>query len=308
MRSSWDRYQWGALLTALLGSAFASAQIKSIQDNGAAEGLPPSAVNFEPEYRDRSARQAGVSVPAPKGTKPSSSDPHDLSGIWIVSKTFPISGASEAPAGFPGGDPRKRVENPAAGPHYEGVYGVGKRTERRAICVPSATFAIGLPGKIIQTDQVIYILRNGQDGVSYRRIVMNGTHPANLKPSYVGDSIGHWDGDALVVETVALKGRMQAGMFGGDVGADFTPQTRVTERFRKVEGNMQLEDEITFEDPTVLKQPYKARIRNYWRPDLKFVEAPCEEYSDPLETEDSGPFAGGDEPQRGLPDQPKAPK
>jgi len=67
-----------------------------------------------------------------------------------------------------------------------------------------------------------------------RRIRMNGTHPANLKPTPMGDSIGRWDGDALVVDTVGVKVDEFSSVdrFG-------TPQSEamhVIERYRLIDG------------------------------------------------------------------------
>jgi hypothetical protein len=152
-----------AALAAGLLSLPGQAQVKPITDNGAAEGLSPDVVNFEPEYRDRSARDAGIAVPAPPGTIPSPPDPHDLNGIWIAGKVYPIG--------------RKGGPDLGAGPHAPvdpgirtaGVYGVGHRHIPQALCLPHSPFAMGLPSKIIETPKVIYILRNGQDGTGYRR-------------------------------------------------------------------------------------------------------------------------------------------
>ena len=284
-----------AALVALAATVVVQAQVKSIPAGGL-EGLSAEDVNFEPEYRDRSAKQAGMATPAPAGTKPSSDDPHDLNGLWVNGKTFAVDTESNAaPAATPNAASRPR----AGSDTYEGVVGVGLRNETMNICRPRQAFTIGLPGKVIQTPKTIYILRNSLDGTSYRRIDMSTrNHPEKLVPSLVGHSIGYWDTDTLVVETVGLKGAMSAGESFGLLGAGgtFTSASKVTERIRKTDGNLRLEDRVTIEDPALAK-PYHVRIVSYWRPDLKFVEAPCEEWSDPLVTELDGPFKGGDEPR-----------
>ncbi|MFT3752532.1 MAG: hypothetical protein QM800_06525 [Paludibacter sp.] len=121
-------------------------------------------------------------------------------------------------------------------------------------------------------------------------------------PTYAGHSIGRWEGDWLVVETVGLKGSMRMGMFGGGGGAaDFTPQTKVTERIRKTDGHMLLEDIIKIEDPS-LQEPMQQRATAYYRPDLEVEEAPCEEYSDPFDGKYvTTPFAGNAANAGGVP-------
>jgi len=271
-------------MACLLLAGGVCAQVQKIPAGGIS-GLTEDELTFEPEYRERAKAQAGVAVPAPPGTRPGSTDPRNLNGIWINGKTFPLGKAAQKQAPAFGGGPRSA--------------GGGLRAVRQE-CVPRPSVTVGLPGLIVQTPKVIYILRNGQDGSSYRRIRMNARHVSPVVPNYTGDSVGHWEGNTLVIDTVGLKGAMSAGDFGGAVGHDYTPQSRVVERIRKIEGGLKLENLITISDPE-LAEPYQARTLSYWRPDLKVVEAPCEEYSDPLETEDTGPFQGGDEGQPGAP-------
>jgi hypothetical protein len=296
LRTLLHRIALGALIVAC--SAVATAQVKAIPEGGL-EGLTAEDLNFEPEYRDRSARQAGMATPAPEGTKPGSTDPRDLNGIWVNGKTFAVDVEATASTASTAAAPNAASRPRAGSDTFEGVVGVGLRQETMNICRPRQAFTIGLPGKIIQTPKMIYILRNSLDGTSYRRIDMSTReHPVQLVPSTVGHAIAHWDGDTLVVETVGLKGAMSAGESFGlmGAGATFSNASKVTERIRKTDGNLRLEDMVTIEDPALAK-PYSARIVSYWRPDLKFVEAPCEEWSDPLVTEIEGPFKGGDEPR-----------
>jgi hypothetical protein len=70
--------------------------------------------------------------------------------------------------------------------------------------------------------------------MNIRHIRMNGTHPDNLVPSSMGDSVGHWEGDVLVIDTVAIKtdAFTSVDRFG-------TPQSEamhVVERYRLIDG------------------------------------------------------------------------
>jgi hypothetical protein len=138
-----------------------------------------------------------------------------------------------------------------------------------------------MPGRIIQTANRIYVFKNGANN-NYRRIELNGQHPSNLKLTWGGHSIAHWEGNDLLIETVALKGQIAfGGMGGGGSGGSYTPQTVVTERLHKFENNMQMENFVTVSDPA-LKAPLVRRLTYYYRPDLNVSEAPCEEYDDPF--------------------------
>jgi hypothetical protein len=301
----------GAALGAALLSVWAAeaqAQVKPITDAGVSEGLPPEVVNFEPEYRERSKVGIGVARPAPAGTPPGSTDPRNIAGIWIHSRAWSVDAAptsevqravaSSATPAAAAAAAKARATAETTKQTYVG--GGTTRAASQSSCRPRGLFSIGMPGRIVQTPAAIYILKNSMDGTSYRRIAMGGNHPAGLQPSINGDSIGHWEGDTLVIDTVGLKGPISTGDLGPARGVEATPNTRVTERIHKIENNMTLENMLTIEDPA-LKQPVRARVISFWRPDLHFVEAPCEEYSDPLETELSGPFQGGDEPRATRP-------
>jgi len=99
-------------------------------------------------------------------------------------------------------------------------------------------------------------------------------HPAPdvLAPSWNGHSIGRWDKDELVVDTVGFNER--AILFEG---VPRTPRTHIVERFRVSPDGQRLTDVMTIEDPDVLTAPW-VRSLNYKRmpPDTERLEAVCE--------------------------------
>src|SRR5258705_3993455 len=66
-----------------------------------------------------------------------------------------------------------------------------------------------------------------------RTVLMNASHPANVKPSYYGDSVGHYEGDTLVIDTVAIN----PGPFAmiDWFGTPQTPALHVVERYRLID-------------------------------------------------------------------------
>ena len=91
-------------------------------------------------------------------------------------------------------------------------------------------------------------------GAQTRRIYTDGR--ANLKdddlfPTYTGNSVGHWEGDTLVIKTVGLN----EGMFIDRTGAMLSGDANVTERIRLVSPNV-LQDQFTIEDKTALTRPW----------------------------------------------------
>ena len=107
--------------------------------------------------------------------------------------------------------------------------------------------------QIVQTPDYVMIL---VEMVHDARIVrMNGTHLAKTITPWLGDSIGHWDGDTLVVETTNFHARNR---FRG------SPENlRVTERFKRVDANTILyratvDDPATYSKPWTLEYPFTA--------------------------------------------------
>jgi hypothetical protein len=119
-----------------------------------------------------------------------------------------------------------------------------------------------------------------------RRIFMDGrTHPEELDATWLGHSVGHWEGDTLVVDTVGTNGRGRPlnGYVAGAVYSktDTAPrlpvsdQLHMVERIRLVGGGEYLEDEITVTDLKTYTRPFT--VKHYWqrRPDLDVLEYFC---------------------------------
>lgn len=85
-----------------------------------------------------------------------------------------------------------------------------------------------------------------------RRIHMDTEHPANLEPSYAGHSIGHWEGDTLVVDTIGIE----EGVLSPPTRN--SGQLHVVERFTLDPTTMSLHREFSAEDPVYLAGPYQG--------------------------------------------------
>ncbi len=97
--------------------------------------------------------------------------------------------------------------------------------------------------------------------------------PAHPKITYLGHSVGRWEGDTLVVDTIAIN----AASFIDDEGSSHSDQEHVVERFHKIDGGRQLEVDTTVEDPVTLEHPYSYSRFFQWRPDVRPQEYVCEE-------------------------------
>lgn len=116
--------------------------------------------------------------------------------------------------------------------------------------------------------QIVFLYeRHGQ-----RRIArLNATHPANPKPSWFGDSVAHWEGDTLVVDTVGLNTRTWVDNFA----TPHTDKLHVVERYRRRDAK-NLDVTVQVEDPGAFTTPWSALV-NYRMDDEPWLEVACSE-------------------------------
>jgi hypothetical protein len=171
---------------------------------------------------------------APPGVKPATGA-RDFTGAYA---TAAGAGGSRPAAGPPAGG-----AVPSA-PAYD-TASVGQTANRG--CVPDMYVGISSPTHVVTGHDVMVVVR--EEGHKVRRIYINGEHPKDLQPSIYGHSIGRFDGDTLVVETIGLSSGMT-----------------LVERIRKVDGGRMVETTANG----------GAMLAN-WRPDLSYVEDICED-------------------------------
>jgi hypothetical protein len=129
-------------------------------------------------------------------------------------------------------------------------------------CQPAGVPRIGPPQQIVQTPgQVVFLYDlarevSVQSGNYYRVIPTDGRqHRTDLEPSYLGDSVGRWEGETLVVDVVGFN---DLTWFASD-GRFHSEAMHVIERFAR-DGDL-LKYEVTVEDPNVLTKPWTMNPR-----------------------------------------------
>ena len=128
------------------------------------------------------------------------------------------------------------------------------------------------PRKIIQTDREIVILYEAN--ANMREIYIDGRPPApkNADPWWYGYSVGHFEGDTLVVETTGFRDDVWLDV----EGSPMTSQGKMIERFRRPDfGNMTIDTTII--DPTSYTEPFTVRVNHRLMPDEELIEFVCEE-------------------------------
>ena len=132
------------------------------------------------------------------------------------------------------------------------------------------------PWQFVQTPDLIVILVESRH--VFRLVLLNAKHPEDLDPSYLGDAVGRWDGDTLVVDVTGFKEIMT----GLNIHTD---AMHVVERFTRVDYNA-VNFEATVEDPKALTKPWKVTSKLMLRPGTRLQEYVCEENNqDPAQME-----------------------
>jgi hypothetical protein len=116
-------------------------------------------------------------------------------------------------------------------------------------------------------DQVVMHFDNTGDRVE-RIVHMNVEHPANVQPSLHGHSVGRWDGDTLVIDTIGFEPNLS----GVSLNVPASAGKHTVERLTLSEDKLRLRYEVTIEDPMYLSAP--ATLSQQWdhRPDLEFSQ------------------------------------
>jgi hypothetical protein len=126
------------------------------------------------------------------------------------------------------------------------------------------------PQQIVQTPTQIIMLYEYMS--VYRVIPLNAKHREDLIPSYMGDSVGRWEGDTLVVDTIGFNGKTWlagAGTFHSDA-------LHTVERFTRINKD-RIDYEVTMTDPNVFTKPWTLRSSLMLREGTRLQEMVCAE-------------------------------
>ena len=136
--------------------------------------------------------------------------------------------------------------------------------------VPTMMSIAIYPVEFIQTPKQVTIISEAFSEV--RRVYLDRPQAKleDVAPGFYGRSVGHWDGDTLVVDTIGIKPTVTLR------GMPHSPQMRVTERIRMLSPDI-LHDQITIDDPVVLEKPYTYTTAYKRMPsDYEMVEFVCD--------------------------------
>lgn len=202
-------------------------------------------------------------------TKAAGSAP-DLTGVYhIVSDKTVIAGGLKN-AGAPADVPLL----PAA---KDQMKSVDLKTDLARHCQPVGPFRMmAREGNKIEliptsTGTVVMLFEDLSRGVM-RTIYMNRGHRTDLGPLWMGDSVGKWEDDTLVVDTNSFN----TETWLNELGAQHSEALHLTERIRPISGGKYLEYKVTAEDPKALVKPY-TYTRYYERSATEIAQDNCVE-------------------------------
>ncbi len=209
-----------------------------------------------------------------------------IGGTWTIS--FAAGGNPDATP-----DSRTPAGPPPLKPEYRGAWEERLRLARKASArgeplATAATFCLpqGMPAmmggggpfpmEILLSPGQVTIIQEAYTQV--RRIYLDTPQATleDIEPGFYGRSVGHWEGDTLVVDTIGIKESVRYR----DV--PHTPAMRINERIHRFEPDI-LWDEVTIDDPEILEEPWKVTFVFNRLPGYEIMEYVCEdnrEYAD----------------------------
>ncbi len=218
----------------------------------------------------------------------------DWSGVWQMTSNTVFDQATVDPPGGSSNAPGTR-EYPPYNDEWEAKYAANRERVRRGefpdpitTCGTPAGFPrmMNLPAGIefiVKPEQVWIIT---EDGPNILRIYTDGrSHPApeDRWPTYSGESVGHWDSDTLVFETISLKG--DGDTILDRTGLVLSTQARIVTRLNRI-GDDLMEAQFIIEDPEALTASWRvAKQYRKLEPGTRMIEFACAENNrNPVDT------------------------
>ncbi len=185
----------------------------------------------------------------------------DISGVWVLMgyRSTSLPAAQRIPQTIEGGTPpmlpwAEKLYKQRWADSDNGKPFAGPSTACLPNGMPLMMMGASYPIQVLQTPGQITLLF--EELHLHRMIYLNEKHPADVEPGFLGHSVGHWEGDTLVVDTVGLTERTLIDFTGMPHSADL----HLIEHIRKTDPQT-LEDLITVDDPKTFSKPWTTRMR-----------------------------------------------
>jgi hypothetical protein len=204
---------------------------------------------------------------------PPPANPRDISGVWFgIGNNDPKNGRYEP---IEGGERPLSAKGLTILRQREAAAEAGKPFRQPADeCLPHgvpAVLRLPTPLQVIQTPGQVTFIHEASRNV--RLVYMDEQHPPNVPLTFLGHSVGRWEGDTLVVDTIGIRSNWL------DVsGAPASDRMHVVERWKTLDGGRKLEVVFTIDDPEMYTRQWTARREYLWSPEERVMEYVCEEF------------------------------
>jgi hypothetical protein len=209
------------------------------------------------------------SRPASKAALPGG--PPDLSGIWMGHQDVVVFSSKEPPM-QPWAEAKFKNAKPGYGPRA-----TPDSTDPILRCLPPGVPRILLmpfPFQVVQTPTQLIMIFEYDHYV--RQIYLDRhEHPKDLSPTWMGDSIGHWEGNTLVVDTVGFNDNAWLDQ----VGHPHSDALHLIERIRRPDHDT-MQIDLTIDDPKAYTKPWTGQEIFKLRPSWNLIEYICEDNMD----------------------------
>jgi hypothetical protein len=148
------------------------------------------------------------------------------------------------------------------------------KDDQETFCLPSGVPRMHMHPtyrKYVQIPGLLIIL--SERNVSFRQVFLDGRPlPKDPQPSWNGYSVGRWEGDTLVVETIGFRD----GLWLDRNGSPMSDAAKVIERFRRINyGNLEIE--VTVDDPKAYTSPWTTKLNQFIVVDTDLLDYVCQE-------------------------------
>lgn len=208
----------------------------------------------------------------------------DWTGVWVLEGSFMEK--QDGSVIEPPRRPRRRADGTRIGPSLKGIYAKAQAEaadasakgiqigDTTANCMPQGmpTFWGGpFAFEIMQTPKQINFFQEWNEQT--RRVYLDGRpHPEDLDPAFNGHSVGHWEGDTLVVDSIGFRDQVYVAM--ADSG--HSDRMHIVERIRLVDPDT-LEVALAITDEVAFEGPSSRNLRLKRRPNMEIQEYVCAE-------------------------------
>ena len=222
---------------------------------------------------ERPGSAAGPVRPAPR-LPDGHPDLGNGKGVWNPRVIANIAGVGDRNR-----SPVERIVDVPFQPWAKGVYDERQRNlqqqDPESKCLPPGIprmMATPFPFQIFQlSDRVLFVFEGGAH--VWRAIYTDGrAHPKDPNPSFLGDSVGRWEGDTLVVDAIGFN----EATWLDQAGHPHTEALHTIERFTRT-NEQTLRYEVTIDDPHAYTQPWTTSYTIPWAAGAELLEYICQE-------------------------------